>query len=387
MTGCTCDAEHVARVPDSRVSKPGETFVVVSTKHLRAARDRAGMKRRAVIGMLASLAVAGCTGTGSQSPTVTDTARTTTRSTTQTTTTTNEAPDGTTAPDATPEQLLELGVPATQVDLPLGDEGRAVPYPEHSDASLSLAPDDDVLDLPADSTTFTVENDTGYEYRANFYGWSLEKRVHGRWFHVAPQYWPQPLHVLPPGASHDWTFEVDNTESPSGGPSNDEAVSLSALGGGEYAFTLHGWFPLGDEDDPFEVSLGARFRVDGDQLELTPTDGVSTTRDGDTVTVTLDADPTDDERVARLVAERVGESGVPPNQPVDIYIAEQLLQSDPSRGDRPNPLRNALAGFENGVDEVRYEAPTAEQPAFDIDAPLYLRYGEDHFEVRTESVE
>lgn len=344
------------------------------------------MKRRAVIGTLASLAVAGCTGTGSQSPTVTDTTRTTSRSTTQTTTTTNEAPDGTTASDATPEQLLELGVPATETDLPLGDEGRAVPYPEYADAPLSLSPENDVLGLPADSTTFALANDTAYEYRANFYGWSLDKRAHDRWFHVAPQYWPEPLHSLPPGDSHEWSFAVDNAESPSGGPSDDEDVSLAQLGGGEYVFAVHGWFPAGG-DDMFEVSVGARFELDGEALELTPTDGVSTTREDDTVVATLDADPGENERVARLVVERVGEAGVPPNQPIDTRIAEQLVRPDESRGDLPNPLRNALAVFEDGVTVVTYEAPTHQDPPFDVEDAWYVQYRDEYYEVETETVD
>ncbi|WP_232702423.1 hypothetical protein [Halobacterium wangiae] len=329
------------------------------------------MRRRALLGTIASLAVAGCTGTGAQ-PSGSD-STTTTRATSTSTT------QPTTTSDATPAELLSLGVPTTQSECPLGDEGRAVCYPEQTGEILSLTPDDDELDLPTDSTTFTLANDTDYEYHANFYGWKLSKRVHGQWFHVAPQYWPQPLHMLPAGESHEWSFTVDNSETPTGGSSSDSDVALAGLGGGEYAFTLQGWFPLGDKDS-FHVALGARFRLNGDQLELTPTDDVSASRDGDTVVVTTGEEPGEDEELSAFVVER---EGVPAGRPLQRYVTEQLLRPGPGTG-RTTPYRNTIPFFEEGVETVRLEAPDATVPPFGIDEPVYVEYEDEQYEVTSE---
>jgi len=333
------------------------------------------MRRRALLGTLASLAVAGCTGTGAQ-PSGTDTPTKRTASTTPTTSTT-------TSSDATPEELLSLGIPTTQSDCPLGDEGRAVCYPEQTGASLSLTPADDELDLPADSTTFTLANDTDYEYHANFYGWSASKRVDGEWFHVAPQFWPQPLHILPAGASHEWSFAVDNDQSPTGGSSTDQDVTLAGLGGGEYAFTVQGWFPLGDDHDSFHVALGAHFELLGDPVELTPTDDVSASRDGDNVVVTTDEEPTEEEEPSAFVVEL---SGVPQGQPVRERITEQIVRPGPGTASRPL-FRNTIPFFEEGVQTVRLEAPDATIPPFGVDEPQYIRYEGETYEISTKRLD
>jgi hypothetical protein len=335
-----------------------------------AGLDAFGMKRRALLGTLASLAVAGCTGTASEP---------TTSTTTQTTTANPSTTTQTTVPSATPPELRTLGVPATESDCPLGDDGRAVCYPEHSDAILSLTPADDALDLPTDSTTFTLANDTDHEYRTNFYGWRLSKRVDGEWFHVAPRFYPEPLHMLPAGESHEWSFTVDNTQSPAGGASSDPDVTLAGLGGGEYAFTANGWFRTG-EDEPFRVALGARIEMNGDPVELTPTDGVSTTRDGDTVVVTSDEEPGENEELSAFIVER---EGVPPGRPLQRYITEQLLREGPGT-DRRTPFRNTIPFFEDGVATVRFETPDSTVPPFGIDEPIYVEYEDEQYKVTSE---
>jgi len=281
-----------------------------------------------------------------------------------------------------PEELLSLGIPTTQSDCPLGDEGRAVCYPEQTGASLSLTPADDELDLPADSTTFTLANDTDYEYHANFYGWSASKRVDGEWFHVAPQFWPQPLHILPAGASHEWSFAVDNDQSPTGGSSTDQDVTLAGLGGGEYAFTVQGWFPLGDDHDSFRGArralrvTGRPGRTDADRRRLGVAGRRQRRRDH--------RRGTDRRRGAVGVRRRTLRRPAGATRQGTHHRADCPARS----GDGSRPLfRNTIPFFEEGVQTVRLEAPDATIPPFGVDEPQYIRYEGETYEISTKRLD
>lgn len=337
------------------------------------------MKRRALLGTLATLAAAGCTGSPGKSQPSTTTQPSQTSATTSTTTTTTG--DATTSPE-----LLDLGDAASEVDCPVPAEGRAVCYPEHADAALSLTPAPDTVDLPAGETTFTLANDTDHEYRVNFYNWTLSKHTEEGWFRIAPQFYPEPLHMLGPGGTHEWTLAVDNSQEPTGGAAAMEDITLSGLGGGEYAFTLGGWFPVGEEE-MFRVAAGARFTLDGDPVELTPTDDLETSRNGSTVTVTSLREPSEDEPLSVLTVERVGEEGVPPERQIHDRITEQLLRPRMGVMGDPNPLRNAIPFFEQGVDTVRYEAPSSVTPPFGVDEPRYVAYEGEVYEIASERAE
>jgi hypothetical protein len=321
------------------------------------------MKRRALLATAASLAVAGCTG-GEQPGYRTDTTRTTsTMSTSDTTTTTTTT--------GVPEELKSLGAPASEVACPVGDDGRAVCYPEHEGTALSLTPSPETVSLPSDETTLTLANDSGYEYRANFYGWTLSKRVDGDWYRVAPQFYPDPLHVLPSGNSHEWTFSVDNSEQPTGGASSESDIDIAGLGGGEYAFTVGGWFRVGEQT--VNVAAGTHLTLDGPELELTPAGDPDVSRDGSTVTVTATREPAENEEPSLLVVERIDREDVSESE-IHDRIAEQLLRPRMSTMGDPNPLRNALPFFEDGVETVRYEAPSGVTPPFGLDEPYVVRY-------------
>lgn len=328
------------------------------------------MKRRALLGTLASLAVAGCTSDG-PGERDTDTTRTTT------------SPATTTASTATPPEIRELGVPVADADCPFDADSveRVVCYPEQTDAPLSLTPERDELDLPADQTTFALANDTEHAFSVNFYDWGLHKRVDGDWYYVTPQEIPEPLHTLPAGETHEWAFAVDNGEEPSAGPASDAAISVAGLGGGEYAFEVSGWFESGDHEH--RIGVGARFRVNGDRLELAPPDGLSGTRDGDTVVVT--PDDTDSEPTEAFVVERVEETGVPTEKQVHGHIAEQLVR--PAPGANRLLLRDALAFFEDGVATVRVEEATEFALPFPRDERYYFAYRGAVYEARVEPVE
>lgn len=335
------------------------------------------MRRRDVLGSLAVMVAAGCTGSKS-------TPATTTRSdTTATTATTAASSTTTTSAEATPSELRTLGVPVEQSGCPVrGDQvERVVCYPEQTGAPLALTPAADTLALPTAETTFTLANDTDYEFRTNFHDWKLHKRVDDEWYFVTPRLIPAPLHVLPGGETHEWTVTIDNTRKPSTGPADDEAITIASLGGGEYAFSVTGYFRFDDHEH--RIGLGARFALDGPQIELTKPADTTGTRDGNTVVVTrddADGDPTD-----ALVVERLESGGVPPNQPIHDHIAEQLVRPMPV-ADRPL-LGNALAFFEEGVDVVRIESTTELDPRFDRDEHYYFSYRGTVYEAKVESIE
>lgn len=335
------------------------------------------MKRRALLGTLASLAVAGCTGSD-PGRSVTETTRTTAAPTT----TADPTTAGTTS-SGTPPEIRGLGVPVGDADCPFDSETveRVVCYPGNADEPLSLTPADDELSLPADDTTFTLANDTDHEFALNFYDWGLHKRVDGEWFYVAPREIPEPLHILPAGESHDWAFTVDNSLEPSHGRAGEAAATVAGLGGGEYAFEVSGWFESGDHDH--RTGVGARFSLDGDQLTLTASEDLSGTRDGDTVVVTLEGD--DEAPTEAFVVERVGEAGVPPERAVHDHVAEQLVRPAPA-SDRPL-LADALAFFADGVEAVRIESSTEFGPRFDRDDRYYFRYRGETYEAAVEPVE
>jgi hypothetical protein len=337
------------------------------------------MKRRAFVGAVTSLLVAGCTGTGSPQNSKTDTPTATT-----TASPTTDTPDTTTTTDtATPPELRDLGVPVEESTCPFDAEGteRVVCYPEQTDEPLALTPADAELSLPTAETTFTLANETDYTFMVNFYNWGVHKRVEGEWYYIAPRMIPQPLHTLPAGESHEWTFAVDNSQTPTGGPSSESGGTLAGLGGGEYVFETSGWFESGDHEH--QIGLGARFTLDGDQLQLTKPDDVSSTGDGETVVVTRD-DQTGEPTEA-LVVERVGESGVPPNQPMHDHIAEQLVRPYPF-ANRPF-LGNALAFFESDVSVVRVESTTELDVRFDRENHYYFQYRGEFYEARIEPME
>lgn len=346
------------------------------------------MKRRALLGTLATLAAAGCTESPGRSVPSTTTQSTTADTQPATTTETT----GATAGDATtPTELLNLGAAASEVDCPVPEQGRAVCYPEHAGAAISLTPDPETVELPAGETTLALANDTNHEYRANFYGWQLSKRVDGEWFRVAPQFYPEPLHSLPAGDTHEWTLLVDNSEEPTGGAATEEDIELAGLGGGEYAFAVTGWFPLedgeGDGSETFDVAVAARFELDGDPIELTPSGDLDTSREDGTVTVTSSHEPNEDEPLSVLTVERVGEEGVPPERQIHERIAEQLLRPGMGVMGDPNPLRNAVPFFEDGVETVRYEAPSGVTPPFGVDEPRFVRYDGEVYEITSERVD
>jgi hypothetical protein len=337
------------------------------------------VNRRALLASLGSLAFAGCT-TGDGAGTATTTAAPTTerRTTDSPTATDAETPTEpqTTAEPSTPD----VGGPPSEAAGPPWDDDvrRVVAWPEADEAPIRLEPPTQHGSLPETRFEFSLTNDTGVRFAFNPYGWSVWKRVDGEWYRLAPAYWPEPLQYLPPGESHTWTVTVDNGRldgSPLPNVQGTSSLTFAGFGGGTYAFVTDGWFAT--EDYESGVGFAARFELDGDPVELTPTNEVTaTTREGDTVVVETDVDAGGDGRMAAFVVTRVGdaadatengdeESG-DDDDAVRRLVVEQAL--------RDRRLRNTLPLFEDGVETVRLVEPNATTPPFGVGDARRIEY-------------
>lgn len=218
------------------------------------------------------------------------------------------------------------------------------PTESETDASdTTLAPDARSASLPNAEIAFTLTNRRDRPFNANFYRWELRKRVDGEWHGTVPtRASANAESSLAPDSSHTWSVSIRNDAlgKPVEPVTADASLSLRALGGGTYSFVIVGSYGRRGqswvENQPI-VAYAAPFRLEGDALRLVPTNAVrNVARDGSAVTVTVGAD---DPSGAITVTKRP--SGVDGGR---TYVTESVY-GIPS-------LRNALAQFEDGVDEV-----------------------------------
>lgn len=306
------------------------------------------MNRRALLALAGCLVFAGCATGGESAGTDAET--------TETASSTTEPSTETPEPD-TPT----VGVPSDEADGPPWDEDvtRVVSWTEAPESSLRLTPPTQEGSLPDATFGFTLENRTNVTFETNFYGWSVWKRADGAWFHVAPRIVPDPLMRLGPDGEHEWTLTVSGTvpESAVEHVEGSESLRLNGLGGGTYAFAVDGWFSTEGYENG--VGLAARFELDGDPLELTPSNAVTgTTREGDTVVVDADFETDSTARGTAVVVERVDEEATDARGEVRRVIPEQAV--------RDQRLRNTLPFFEAGVTTVRLEPTASSWPVFGV---------------------
>ena len=185
--------------------------------------------------------------------------------------------------------------------------------------------------LPETSLSFALRNERDSRFESNFYHWRIQKYVDGRWHHVVPLAWPEPLMYLEPGGSHTWDVAIDNTDLARTlpHPQGSDAVTVAGLGGGTYSFGVEGRFAGGPEA---LTAFVTRFELDGPALDLPPTPDVEDReRRGDRVVLTWRRDGG-----SRVTYRVTALKSVPDDaRPV---IAEQAVRDD--------ALRNALALFE-----------------------------------------
>ncbi|MFC7199322.1 hypothetical protein [Halospeciosus flavus] len=333
------------------------------------------MRRRALLTSagtsLAVSGLAGCTGNRA-GPDESGTTRTTAQTSTDTT--------------ATAGAVASVGVPLRQVpESPFSDDTgvervvrtRSAP----ASAPLVLDPTATTVSLPEGSVTLSLTNRTDVQFALNPYGWSLWKHVDGTWFHVYPERWPVPLHVLDPGGSHAWALTLDHDTSRSAvTPAARDAPradggTVAGLGGGTYAFTVDG--SLGEGEQAVRVGLVTRLTFDGPTIDVEPTDRVErTTRDGATVTAVVEGTPMGDDATTHVLTVRRSD-----HEDARRRIPEQVV--------RDWRYRNTLPYFESGVDTVRLKARkgSGSIPPFGIDDTRLLRYEGETFAVSSKRVE
>lgn len=221
-------------------------------------------------------------------------------------------------------------------------------------APLYLEPSVGSRTLPGASSSFTLHNRGDRPFMTNDYSWTIHRWEADRWWRVAPKGIPAiGMAELSPGNAKTWQLTVTNDDlsQPAIDFTGRQAISVSGLGGGIYAFGIDGWWK---DRDSRRLVAAARFPLDADQLALRPSGAVTgATRDGETVTVTADRELGTEAHPAVFVLERATDTAGAVRS-----ITEQVLRSW--------PLRDALAYAVPDVDRVRVEAPTMATPAFGI---------------------
>ena len=233
-------------------------------------------------------------------------------------------------------------VPDGGIDCPRYDEQIetvvCTPDLDESSGQMAMRPASSTGSLPEASFEFTLRNEREQVFNTNFYAWRLQKYVDGRWFHVEPREWPEPLMRMEPGDSHTWSVLVDNTDLARSIPHSQgtDEVSVVGLGGGTYSFGVEGWFEA--EDHTSKTAYVTRLDLEGDPLTFGPTPDVEErVREGDDVIVQWPREEGDPVvyRVSRL-------KSVPDD--AERVIPEQVVRDD--------ALRNALSLFERWTRNV-----------------------------------
>lgn len=190
-----------------------------------------------------------------------------------------------------------------------------------------LQPSTERVEAPG-RVSFTLHNYLTEPLTGNHYDWSLSKLVDGEWYHVAPWMIPVPLTPLPPGDTHTWTLHAFH------GRDVDcrHAIPLGFLGGGRYAFQVN----MHPEEGATRAAL---FDLDAPPVTVTPTDGVSASREDGVVTAHGPGMEGDTDGDATLVVERADAAD-------RRLVPEQVMRR------RYRGLRNTLPFFEPGVTRV-----------------------------------
>ncbi|AXR77584.1 cupredoxin domain-containing protein [Natrarchaeobaculum sulfurireducens] len=258
---------------------------------------------------------------------------------------------------------------------------RIVSYDEIDprETSIYLEPSIDSI-REGDEATFTLTNQSGRPFAYNPYGWFLHKRVDGEWYYLEPRETPLPLEYLEDGDTYEWDLRVDNDPvragSAIGGPDHGGRDPAVGLGGGEYAFGTRGWF----DDDSHEEAIGfcARFSLEANALELTPTDEVDDTEWEDDVLVARSTRGDPDIDSSRLGAYELERTD-------DDVDAESMITETVLRNDR---LRDVIAlAREHDADQVRLEEYDATTPIFGSREDGAYEYDGQTYEISTRELE
>ncbi|WP_255191817.1 hypothetical protein [Natronobeatus ordinarius] len=231
---------------------------------------------------------------------------------------------------------------ALDVDCPdYGEDVAAVACNDHRRLGVTLEPSTTSVAAPG-TITFTLRNRSHREFRTNWFGWRLHKRVDDDWVFVGPRRVPLPLHVVRPGGTLTWTVTLRSDPSGRDIDSSSETIEWPGLGPGTYAFGIDGWSSDADRDS--KTALSETFALDGASPPLEPADAVETVEWEDDVLVARTDRLESADRPTAYELDRVDD----PDDEAERMILEQVLQD--------GRFRTTLAlALEHGADRVRLE--------------------------------
>lgn len=243
---------------------------------------------------------------------------------------------------------------------------------EPDEADIYLEPSTRTIE-PGESIAFSLENGGEETLKLNFYNWRIHTWADDEWRRVAPQGVNDPLMQLAPGERHTWTVTIDNdgieegaAVPPAGG--TDE-VDVSALGAGHYVFGTSGWWE--GESHEEQIAFVARFELDAEPLQLTPTNAIQETEwDGDTLVATSDRHGANDRRLGAYDLSHVDEPTAEPRR----MLTEHVLRHD--------QLRDTLAlALEHDARRVRLEEYNGWFPIFGVHDVVSYEFRGEFFDV------
>lgn len=191
--------------------------------------------------------------------------------------------------------------------------------------------------------------------------WNLYKVRDGEWFHVGPLGHLSDCRVVAPGHTKRWTMRAAVGEM-----APCEAQSFPFLGGGRYA-AVAGY-------GHNTAQSGALVEFDAPAVTVVPTDGVTTRRDGGTVTATSERWRTVPDAEGRSRASLVLEP---------VAAAERRLIPEQVMRRRYRGYRNTLAFVASDVERVvlRTDERTADRAVGYDDGTAQFRYRERAYSI------
>ena len=208
---------------------------------------------------------------------------------------------------------------------PLSDDGVTWFHEADESTAAYLRPETERADLPA-GIDFQFVNHTREDLGCGH--WYVYKLYDGEWFDLGPYVRTADCRMVPPAGTKSWTLHAYRG---GGDLQPAEGLAYPYLGGGRYAVSV-GYAADGG-------SSAALIELTGDPVEIVPTEGVESERDGDTVTVTAPEWSEDGDDAVTFTLTR-SESAE------ETLIREQVMRR-PYRG-----LRNALAFMGSDVERV-----------------------------------
>jgi hypothetical protein len=193
-----------------------------------------------------------------------------------------------------------------------------------------LEPSTRRLSLPG-AIYLTLTNHTHGNLSGN--SWNLYKRVDGEWFYLEPWVHTAVLRMIPPGGEQEYHLRAFH-----GDPVPCDGISVGNLGGGTYAFeSMYGT----DEDAPVDLGhFATLLDIEAPPAEIRPTRDAELSVECDGATVRVEWPRRPDVERGTLTVERRDDT------PPERLLPEQVMRA------RNRGLRNTLAFFEDGVDQV-----------------------------------